>query len=100
MNLEERRDLNDRYHVDIEVEIRQRSVVHVKCRIADLSSTGFRLIYPVRLDNQAPLFIRIGSLAPITAHIRWHHRDCYGCMFDRPLSSYVLEHIVNEAMVL
>jgi len=95
---ERRNSTTDRRPVDLEVEIRQRSIDHFRCRLADLSPTGFRLVYPVRLDSHLPLFIRIGSLSPLTAHIKWQQGDLYGCMFDRPLSSYVFEHIVNTAM--
>ncbi|MGN3975556.1 PilZ domain-containing protein [Tsuneonella sp. SYSU-LHT278] len=63
--------------------------------IADLSATGCRFddYSGRRMERGAHLTIKIGTVGPIPATVRWNRDPTVGVLFDAPLHPSVLEHI-------
>lgn len=78
-------------------DVRRSGTIRVRATVTDMSVTGFRLESDERLPLGAPIWVRIGTLAPLEAKVVW--RDGYraGCAFNAPLHPSVLDHIVRIA---
>jgi hypothetical protein len=81
----------------LKADVRRSGTVRVQATVIDMSVTGFRLESDERLPLGAPIWVRIGQLAPLEAKVVW--RDGYraGCAFNAPLHPSVLDHIVRIA---
>ncbi|MCT2559405.1 PilZ domain-containing protein [Tsuneonella sp. YG55] len=63
--------------------------------VGDLSSTGCRFedYSDRRIEKGAHLTVKIGTVGPIPATVRWNRSPIVGVQFDAPLHPSVLEHI-------
>ena len=64
--------------------------------IFDLSSQGCRVEDRSLARPGSRVTIKIGSIGPLGAVIRWRTEDMVGLKFESPLYPSVLEHIRNE----
>lgn len=81
----------------LKADVRRSGTVRVQATVTDMSMTGFRLQSDERLPLGAPIWLRIGQLAPLEAKVVWRDGYLAGCAFNTPLNSYVLDHIVRTA---
>lgn len=68
----------------------------VETILRDLSCTGFRMAWNPSYRIGSRLTLQFAHLGPMVADVRWRGRREIGCRFTRPLSSYVLDHIVDR----
>lgn len=83
-----------RHRVTILGEYRSGSGLKRKVTMLDLSEAGCRF-YDRRtvLKVDAPITIRIESLGPFDASVKWIDQDTIGVQFARPIYGPVFEHI-------
>ncbi len=93
----EKRTAGNRVAVDIVAHLRQSNTNAFQTQLLDLSPTGFQVESDISLRDDLPLIIRIPGLEPLSAHIRWHRGDRYGCQFRNPLYEAVFDHILRVA---
>lgn len=88
-----RRD-KERYYVKTECDLRIGSGAPVRAEITDLSEAGCACTTPSPwMRSGAQATIRIGSLGPIDATIRWVNDRQVGIEFHRPVYGPVFEHL-------
>lgn len=62
--------------------------------VNDLSIHGCRMFDRFsKLEQSDSVYIRIGSIGPIDAHVRWRRNNDIGIEFSRPLHPSVLDHM-------
>jgi hypothetical protein len=62
--------------------------------ILDLSESGCRFYdRSGYLEADSPVTIKIGTVGPVSARVKWRHKEYVGLEFDSPLYPSVLEHI-------
>lgn len=62
--------------------------------VTDLSQTGCRMFDKFStLSEGSYISIRIGSIGPVTARVRWREHSTVGLEFDHPIHPSVLEHM-------
>lgn len=92
--VEERRE--QRVPVNIQGRYRTGNGVVRDVTVLDLSSHGCKFFDRFsNLDHNAVLTIRIGSIGPLDARVRWIEGQTVGVRFDIPLHASVLEHMVH-----
>lgn len=64
--------------------------------IFDLSEEGCRISEAGTAAPGEHVSVKIGSIGPIPAVIRWREKDGSGLHFDRALHSSVLDHVINQ----
>ncbi|WP_239807302.1 PilZ domain-containing protein [Croceicoccus hydrothermalis] len=88
-----RRD-KERYHVNASCQIRVGAGTPIQAEVTDLSEAGCACATPsVWMRSGAQVTIRIGSLGPIDATIRWVNDRQVGIEFHRPVYGPVFEHL-------
>ena len=65
--------------------------------LKDLSVNGFQVSCSSGWRPGAQVRLRIPGLELLPATVRWLADGKAGCSFDRPLSRYVLEHLIKQA---
>lgn len=89
----ENRD-NFRHSVKIQGRYRTGRGVPRDVVVTDLSRTGCRMYDRFsNLSENGYISIRIGSIGPIQARIRWREHSTVGLEFDDPIHPSVLEHM-------
>ena len=87
----------DRVATHLRVDVRLGGTSRIPAVIVNLSTTGFFLRCEERLSPGSPIWVRIGSLAPLMARVIWRDAYCAGCAFDQPLHPAILDHLVGTA---
>lgn len=83
-----------RHEVKIEGRYRTGRGVARDVVVTDLSRTGCRFFDRFsNLSTDGYISIRIGSIGPIQARIRWRENSVVGLEFDDPIHPSVLEHM-------
>ena len=62
----------------------------------DLSTTGFKMQWPLGVRLAERVSIRFPGLEVLSADVRWKDGQTVGCEFSNPLSKYVYEHLLGE----
>lgn len=98
MNTDEEQDRRgSRQTVGIEGRYRTGSGQPRDVWITDLSRTGCRFYDRFgTMQKGKALTLRIGTVGPITAHVRWWENHTNGVEFVSPLHESVFEHIVSN----
>lgn len=64
----------------------------------DLSTTGFRMQWPIGVHLVDRVSIRFPGLEVLSAEIRWRDGQTVGCEFVKPLSEYVYRHLLEKSV--
>ena len=65
--------------------------------LLDLSKTGCRFFDRFgRLENGTEISLRVGTIGPIVATVRWQEERYVGVSFDPPLHEAVLDHMTQQ----
>lgn len=80
----------------INVKLRLAGETWFTSRIADLSSTGFRLVSFVRLEPGTALWVMFPGFEGRRARVIWSKDYQAGCVFERPMHHAVLDYIVRN----
>ena len=67
-----------------------------KARLTDMSVTGFRIGWMPKACAGNSVTIRLPTMAPLQATVRWKDGNAIGCQFNRALSVYVFEHLLRS----
>lgn len=85
---------NDRHLVQIQGRYRTGRGAARDVVVTDLSLTGCRIFDRFSsLSDGAYISIRIGSIGPIEARVRWREHGTVGLAFDNPIHPSVLEYM-------
>jgi hypothetical protein len=85
----------ERKPVGIEGRYRTGSGVPRDVWITDLSRTGCRFFDRFgTMQRGKPITIRIGSIGPLPAVVRWWNNHVNGVEFEQPLHESVYDHLV------
>lgn len=76
--------------------LRQRGASGVSVTVMDLSTDGFRVSTHLALDAGTHVWLRLPSLEPIHAVVKWSRGHEVGCAFDQPLHPAVLDMLVHK----
>lgn len=88
----ERRE--DRFPVHIQGRYRTGNGMARDVSIGDLSTHGCRFFDAYcNLSPGALITLRIGSIGPLDAQVRWVERQTVGVMFANPIHASVLDHM-------
>jgi len=87
---------NSREILDSEVLVRQSDSQPFRATLSDLSVSGFKLTSYTDLDHKKPVYIRLPGIQTLSAAIKWHGYQEYGCAFANDLHPAVLEHLVKK----
>ena len=83
-----------RHPIEIQGRYRTGNGIARDVAITDLSTHGCRIFDRFsKLVGSSFLTIRIGSIGPLEAHVRWVEKGVIGLEFVRPLHPSVLEHM-------
>jgi hypothetical protein len=91
-------DERRRYHRQlalIGVKLRRPGETWFTSRIADLTATGFRLHSFVTLTPGDTIWVMFSGFEGRRATVIWNKDYESGCIFERPLHTAVLDHIVR-----
>ncbi len=86
-----------RHEISIEGRYRTGTGVPKDVDILDLSETGCRFFD--RFGRMLPgteISLRIGSIGPVVAYVRWCKNQTVGVEFEQPLYGPVFEHIRSQ----
>ena len=81
--------------VDAEIFLRQSEVQLFRATLSDLSNSGFRVVCYSPLNSSKPVFIRLPGLQILSADIRWHDHQDYGCEFSSRLHPSILDNLTE-----
>jgi len=84
----------NRHEVEIQGRYRIGNGLAYDVTVTELSHYGCRIFN--RFSNLAQdrqISIRIGSIGPLFAQVRWREGDVVGIRFNQPLHPSVLEHM-------
>lgn len=104
MGAEQKQDLNrkgrstERRHVLITVKVRRPGETWFASRIADVSTSGFRLQSFMRLHVGGDLWVMLPGFEGRRARVLWTRGHEAGCAFERPLHPAILDHVVRQAL--
>lgn len=85
---------HSRYPVDIQGRYRIGNGIWKDVTVNDLSIHGCRMFDRFsKLERSDFVYIKIGSIGPIDAHVRWRRHNDIGIEFSGPLHPSVLEHM-------
>ena len=84
-----------RRYVGVPVKIRRPGENWFKSRVADLSTTGFRLQSFIKLTPGDSLWIMLPGFEGRRVDVLWTRGHEAGCRFERPLHPAILDHIVR-----
>ena len=85
---------HSRYPVDIQGRYRIGNGIGKDVTVYDLSVRGCRMFDRFsKLGLSDFVYIKIGSIGPIDAHVRWRRHNEIGIEFSRPLHRSVLDHM-------
>lgn len=87
----------DRRHVLINVKVRRPGESWFVSRIADVSTSGFRLQSFMRLQVGGELWVMLPGFEGRRARVLWTRAHEAGCAFERPLHPAILDHVVKQA---
>ena len=76
---------------------RAGSAAWFSASLIDLSTTGFQVVWPAHYPVKDRVSIRLPGLEVSIAEIRWRDGNRLGCRFQRPLSEYVVDHLLAQA---
>ena len=82
---------SERFDVRMPGDIRRSGSRAIPAFVTDLSVSGFRVQAEERLPRDSIVWLRLGSLAPQMARVKWSRQFTAGCRFDTPLHPYILE---------
>ena len=68
----------------------------IHCELLDLSQSGCRVRSYTDIHSQLNIRLKFSNLESQWADVIWKDEYCYGVQFRRPLSVYVVEHIVRS----
>jgi hypothetical protein len=103
MGTEQKQDLSrkgrasERQHVLITVKVRRPGETWFTSRIADVSTSGFRLQSFMRLQVNGDLWVMLPGFEGRRARVLWTRGHESGCAFERPLHPAILDHVVRMA---
>lgn len=86
-----------RHGVAVEGRYRTGSGVPKDVSVLDISEHGCRFFD--KFGNLVPggqITVRIGSIGPIAATVKWTERSVVGIEFENPIYGPVLDHIRNQ----
>ena len=84
----------DRHEIGVMGRYRTGRGVPRDVELLDLSQTGCRFFDRFgRLDVGTEISLRVGSVGPIIATVRWQEERYVGVSFDPPLHEAVLDHM-------
>jgi hypothetical protein len=85
-----------RHIVEVAGRYRSRVGVSRDIWIKNLSETGCNFFDKFSvLEVGTTILFRVGSIGPISAHIRWRDKNTVGVEFEQPLHPSVLAHIIR-----
>ncbi|MFK4003607.1 PilZ domain-containing protein [Qipengyuania sp. NPDC077563] len=86
-----------RYSISTSGRYRRGTGIRFDISIKDLSEYGCQFYDVVgRLEAGDEITLRIGTIGPLHAKVRWIERRCAGVEFDQPLYPAVLDHIIAQ----
>ena len=86
-----------RYSIAVPGRYRKGTGVGFNVAIKDLSEYGCQFSdLGGRVQKGDEITIRIGSIGPLTARVKWIEKRKVGVEFEQPLYPSVLEHIIIE----
>ncbi|AKM07163.1 PilZ domain-containing protein [Pelagerythrobacter marensis] len=87
----------ERHGVTVPGRYRAGTGVPKDVRVIDISEHGCRFFDKFgTLAKGAQITIRIGSIGPILATVRWSEAQTVGVEFENPIYGPVLDHIRNQ----
>ncbi len=86
----------ERANVLIPVRVRRPGESWFKSRIADLSTTGFRLQSFMKLNVGGDVWVMLPGFEGRRAQVLWTRGHEAGCAFERPLHPAIFEHIIRS----
>ena len=84
-------------HIEAVADIKAGSGAWKRARLTDLSVTGFKIAWFPNAKAGQTVLIRIPGVEALTAFIRRAAPEGIGCEFERPLSTYVLDHLARSS---
>jgi hypothetical protein len=87
----------DRASVGIPAEAKIALGKWLRVQLLDVSTTGFRLNWTPEAQVGKHLLVRIASLGPLPATVKWQSASGAGCEFVHPLGDYIFEDLVRRA---
>jgi hypothetical protein len=95
VDLDRKGRIAERRHVLIGVKVRRPGESWFTSRIADMSTSGFRLQSFMRLTPGSDLWIMLPGFEGRRARVLWTRAHEAGCAFERPLHPAILDHVVK-----
>ena len=92
-------DRLQRANVTLLCEVRQGFGPWALIRLNDISERGFRIAWFPKCSPDLLLNIRLPGIQKLDAKVCWQEGHAIGCEFTKPLNTYVLEHIVQQATI-
>lgn len=86
-----------RVPIEVLADVKAGSGAWKRARLTDLSVTGFKIAWFPNAKAGQTVMIRIPGVEGLTAFIRRAATEGIGCEFERPLSTYVLEHLAQQS---
>lgn len=87
---------NAREIIEAEIFVRQSDSQLFRATLSDVSVSGFKMTSYTYLDDKKPVYIRLPGIQTLSARIKWHDHQDYGCAFTNDLHPAVLEHLVSK----
>lgn len=86
----------ERKPVRLAAVVRRNSSTRYPVDILDLSVSGFRFLAVASVPVGTRVWLAIPGMAGLEATVTWERGGQFGCAFDRPLNTYVFDHIVRN----
>lgn len=86
----------ERRRVRVRCEARIGTAAWTLIFLQDLSTRGFQMSRVPGLQVGTRLRIKVPGLELLSANVRWVGERDAGCVFNRPLSDYVLDHFARR----
>jgi hypothetical protein len=86
-----------RSHLEVMADVKAGSGSWKRSLLSDISVSGFKIGWFPNAKAGQTVLIRIPGVEPLTAFIRRAAVEGIGCEFERPISAYVLDHLVRQS---
>jgi len=76
---------SERVAMEVDATLRDQSKTPIDVVVLDISSTGFRVSSPNRLEEGSRISLGLAGIGMNQATVIWRSKNVYGCQFEAPL---------------
>ncbi len=86
----------ERVPLNCEIEFRRHADARYRVDLLDFSPQGCCISPPVRVETGESVWLRLGGMEAIHAHVAWTEQWKVGLEFDKPFHPAVFDNIVKK----